>query len=299
MTDAVRTPDPILEGLPDFAFAAHYRQRDGLRLAHVDEGDGAPVVFVHGEPTWSYLWRHVMVPVREAGFRCVAPDHAGFGRSDKPTDVDWYSYDRHTALTGSLLEDLDLRDATVVVHDWGGPIGLRMAVEAPDRVSRLVIMDTGLFTGQQRMTDEWLAFRDFVARTEDIPISLLVRRGCHRDPGDDVAAAYDAPFSQRRVKGRRPRLSADDPPDARGSRGQRRSAGARGPTRGPPTDAHAVGRLRPRAAPEDRGALRGRHRPRRADGHRERRALPAGGPGTRDRAAHRRLADRRLSRSAV
>ncbi len=200
MTDAVRTPDPILEGLPDFAFAAHYRQRDGLRLAHVDEGDGAPVVFVHGEPTWSYLWRHVMVPVREAGFRCVAPDHAGFGRSDKPTDVDWYSYDRHTALTGSLLEDLDLRDATVVVHDWGGPIGLRMAVEAPDRVSRLVIMDTGLFTGQQRMTDEWLAFRDFVARTEDIPISLLVRRGCHRDPGDDVAAAYDAPFPNAESK---------------------------------------------------------------------------------------------------
>jgi len=200
VTDAVRTPDPILEGLPDFAFAAHYRQRDGLRLAHVDEGDGAPVVFVHGEPTWSYLWRHVMVPVREAGFRCVAPDHAGFGRSDKPTDVDWYSYDRHTALTGSLLEDLDLRDATVVVHDWGGPIGLRMAVEAPDRVSRLVIMDTGLFTGQQRMTDEWLAFRDFVARTEDIPISLLVRRGCHRDPGDDVAAAYDAPFPNAESK---------------------------------------------------------------------------------------------------
>lgn len=200
MTDAVRTPDSILEGLPDFAFAAHYRQRDGLRLAHVDEGDGAPVVFVHGEPTWSYLWRHVMVPVREAGFRCVAPDHAGFGRSDKPTDVDWYSYDRHTALTGSLLEDLDLRDATVVVHDWGGPIGLRMAVEAPDRVSRLVIMDTGLFTGQQRMTDEWLAFRDFVARTEDIPISLLVRRGCHRDPGDDVAAAYDAPFPNAESK---------------------------------------------------------------------------------------------------
>jgi len=157
-------------------------------------------VFVHGEPTWSYLWRHVMVPVREAGFRCVAPDHAGFGRSDKPTDVDWYSYDRHTALTGSLLEDLDLRDATVVVHDWGGPIGLRMAVEAPERVSRLVIMDTGLFTGQQRMTDEWLAFRDFVARTEDIPISLLVRRGCHRDPGDEVAAAYDAPFPNAESK---------------------------------------------------------------------------------------------------
>ena len=89
------------------------------------------MVFIHGEPTWSYLWRKVIRPVRDAGYRCIAPDHAGFGRSDKPTDLGWYSYDRHTELTASLLDDLDLRDATVVVHDWGGPIGLRLAVEHP------------------------------------------------------------------------------------------------------------------------------------------------------------------------
>jgi haloalkane dehalogenase len=180
--------------LPDFPWESHERTWDGLRLAHVDEGDGAPVVFVHGEPTWSFLWRKVMPPVLDAGFRCVAPDLPGFGRSDKPTDVGWYSYDRHTAALAALLEHLDLRGATMVVHDWGGPIGLRVAVEHADRVDRLVIMDTGLFTGHQRMSDAWMAFRDFVERTEDPPISLLVRRACLTDPGDEVAAAYDAPF---------------------------------------------------------------------------------------------------------
>jgi haloalkane dehalogenase len=192
--DAIRTPDERLEGLPDFPFAPHYRQVDGLRIAHVDEGDGPPVVFFHGEPTWSFLWRKVIPPVRDAGFRCIAADQPGFGRSDKPMDVDWYSYDRHTEFAASLLVDLDLRDATAVVHDWGGPIGLRLAVEHPERIARLVITDTGLFTGHQRMTDAWKAFRDFVQRTEDLPIGFLVRGGCKTDPSDEVIAAYDAPF---------------------------------------------------------------------------------------------------------
>jgi haloalkane dehalogenase len=194
MTDAIRTPDPLLEGLPDFPYAPRYRTVGGLRLAHVDEGEGAPVVMWHGEPTWGFLWRHVLAPVRDAGHRVVLPDLAGFGRSDKPLDPGWYSYDRHVETAATLLEDLDLRDATFVVHDWGGPIGLRLAVEHPDRVARLVLTDTGLFTGEQPMSDTWHAFADFVARTEDLPVGMLVRRACHRDPGDAVAAAYDAPF---------------------------------------------------------------------------------------------------------
>jgi haloalkane dehalogenase len=194
MTDAVRTPEGALADLPDFPFAPHHREVDGLRLAHIDEGAGAPVIFVHGEPTWSFLWRKVIPPVRDAGFRCIAPDMAGFGRSDKPTDIGWYSYDRHTDMTASLLEELDLRGATVVVHDWGGPIGLRLAVEQRERIDRIVILDTGLFTGHQRMTDAWTAFRDFVERTEDLPVGFLVRGACKTDPGDDVIAAYDAPY---------------------------------------------------------------------------------------------------------
>jgi haloalkane dehalogenase len=198
--DAIRTPDELLEGLPDFPFAPDYRSHDGLRLAHIDEGEGPPVLFVHGEPTWSFLWRKVIPPVLDAGYRAIAPDLAGFGRSDKPLDIAWYSYDRHTAIAAELLEQLDLRGATVVVHDWGGPIGLRLAVEHPERIERIVILDTGLFTGHQRMTDAWRAFRDFVERTEDLPVGMLVRRACHHDPGDDVIAAYDAPYPSAAAK---------------------------------------------------------------------------------------------------
>jgi haloalkane dehalogenase len=173
-----------------------FAEIDGLRIAYEDEGspDAPPVWFMHGEPTWSFLWRKVIPPVRDAGFRCIAPDLAGFGRSDKPTDIDWYSYDRHVELMGSLLERLDLRDLTMVVHDWGGPIGLRLGVEHPDRIARFVIMDTGLFTGHQKMSDAWIAFRDFVARTEDLPISMLVRNAVARGMDDETAARYDEPF---------------------------------------------------------------------------------------------------------
>ena len=200
MTDAFRTPDERFEALPDYPFEPRYAELDGLRLARVDEGEGDPVVFFHGEPTWSYLWRRAIPPVRDAGFRCIAPDLAGFGRSDKPTELEWYSYDRHTELMRSLVDELDLRGATAVVHDWGGPIGLRLFVEAPERWDRFVVMDTGLFTGRQRMSDAWKAFRDFVERTEDLPISFLVRGACKTDPGDEVAAAYDAPFPTPEAK---------------------------------------------------------------------------------------------------
>jgi haloalkane dehalogenase len=194
MAEAFRTPDELLEGLSDFPFGSEYRTLDGLRLAHLDVGDGPPVVFFHGEPTWSFLWRKVIIPVRDAGFRCIAPDLPGFGRSDKPVELDWYSYDGHVASVAPLLEHLDLRYATLVVHDWGGPIGLRLAVEHPERIARIVVLDTGLFTGHQKMSETWMAFRDFVERTVDVPVGLLVRRACRRDPGDDVIAGYDAPY---------------------------------------------------------------------------------------------------------
>jgi haloalkane dehalogenase len=198
--DVVRTPDEALQGLPDFPFEPRYYEVDGLRLAYLDEGEGDPVIFFHGEPTWSYLWRKVIPPVRDAGGRCIAPDYAGFGRSDKPTDISWYTYDRHVELMAALLEELDVRDATAVVHDWGGPIGLRLAVEHPDRFSRIVIMDTGPFTGHQRMSDNWLKFRDFVRDAEELPVGFLVRAACKNDPGDDVIAAYEAPFPNEESK---------------------------------------------------------------------------------------------------
>jgi haloalkane dehalogenase len=179
---------------------------------------------LHGEPTWSFLWRHVIPPVRDRGRRCIAPDLPGFGRSDKPMAIDWYTYDRHVAAMADLVEHLDLRAATVVVHDWGGPIGLRLAVEHPERFERIVILDTGLFTGHQRMSDGWLAFRAFVERTPDLPVGLLVRRGCHSDPGDAVAAAYDAPYPSAEAKaGARafPLIVPTDPDSPGAAAGQR------------------------------------------------------------------------------
>ena len=208
-----RTPEERTVGLPDFPFTSRYEEVDGLRLAYLDEGEGPPVVFFHGEPTWSFLWRKVIPPIRDAGFRCIAPDYAGFGRSDKPTDLGFYTYDRHVELVAELLERLDLRGATAVVHDWGGPIGLRLAVEHADRFDRLVVMETGPFTGHQRMSDAWLAFRDFVRGAEEVPVGMRCRggqtgrrrtaRGRAPDPGP-LGRGRSGPALLRRRAGLRP-----------------------------------------------------------------------------------------------
>lgn len=200
---SVRTPDDRFAGLPDFDYEPRYHETaDGLRIAYLDEGpaDGPPVWFMHGEPTWSFLWRTVFPAVRDAGFRCIVPDMAGFGRSDKPTEFGWYTYDAHTAVMAELLEHLDLTGATMVVHDWGGPVGLRLAVEHAERFDRLVVLDTGLFTGHQRMTDAWTAFRDFVERTEDLPVGMLVAGACLTPPAPEVVAGYEAPFPDATFK---------------------------------------------------------------------------------------------------
>jgi len=179
----------------DFPFDPVFRDWRGMRLAPIDVGQGPVVVLLHGEPTWSYLWRNVIPPLVAGGFRCVAPDLPGFGRSDKPLDAAWYSYDNHTAAVASLLDDLDLSGVTLVMHDWGGPIGLRLATtERPDRVGRLVLMDTGIFTGEQTMGEEWLRFRAFVAAHPDLPIRPLIRGGCKHPPAPEVLDAYEAPF---------------------------------------------------------------------------------------------------------
>jgi haloalkane dehalogenase len=283
VTDAIRTPDVLLEDLPGFPWPARYREVDGLRLAHVDEGEGRPVVFWHGEPTWGYLWRKVAPPVLEAGHRVILPDLAGFGRSDKPMDPGWYSYDRHTAMAARLVEDLDLREATFVMHDWGGPIGLRVAIELAGRVDRLVLMDTGVFTGEQPMSEAWHRFAAFVERTEELPVGMLVRRGCHTDPGDEVAAAYDMPFPSEASKaGARafPAMLPLRPDDPGAAAGRRTLAALREDTRPllllwadqdpvlPPAAgealASALGRPAPRLVPdaghflqEDQGELVG------------------------------------------
>lgn len=190
--DVFRTPDERFEGLPGYAFEPHYAEIDGLRMHYVDEGDGRPVVCFHGEPTWAYLYRKMLGPLVEAGNRVICPDMAGFGRSDKPTDRDWYTFDRHSDLMGGLLAGLDLSDATVVVQDWGGPVGLRWATENADRVAALMILNTGLFLG--RVSKGFIAWRNFAEKNPDLPVGFVIQGGTTTELSDEVVAAYEAPF---------------------------------------------------------------------------------------------------------
>jgi haloalkane dehalogenase len=194
MPAAYRTPDERFEGLPDFNFEPHYRTVGDLRLAHLDVGEGPPVVMLHGEPAWSFIWRKVIPPVRDAGYRCVVPDHAGFGRSDKPTDPNWQSLAHHVELTASLLEDLDLRDVTLVGHDWGGPISAAIALKQPDRVARVVFLDTILDPREAWLSERWVQFREFVEHTADFPVGEVMSSTCFHGLTDDVVAGYEAPF---------------------------------------------------------------------------------------------------------
>src|SRR3954451_20799308 len=192
MADVFRTPDERFEALPGYDFEPHYVDVDGLRMHYVDEGEGRPVVCFHGEPTWAYLYRKVARPLLDAGERLVAVDMPGFGRSDKPTERGWYTYERHCEHVFPVLAGLDLTDATVVVQDWGGPVGLRWAVENADRVGRLVVMNTGLFTG--RVSKGFMAWRDFAERNPDLPIGFIVDGATTSELDERVKAAYEAPF---------------------------------------------------------------------------------------------------------
>jgi haloalkane dehalogenase len=166
---------------------------DGLHMHVADEGAGDPILLLHGEPTSSFLWRNVIPPLVAAGYRTIAPDLIGFGRSDKPEDVGWYSYDRHVASIAQLVEELDLEELTLVVHDWGGPIGLRVAVEHEPRIARLVILDTGVGVGAPG--EPWLRFREVVREIGgSLDIGRLVAAGTSQGLSGEVRAAYDAPF---------------------------------------------------------------------------------------------------------
>jgi haloalkane dehalogenase len=191
--DAYRTPDERFAGLPGYDFEPHYVHQDGLRMHYVDEGDGDPVLLLHGEPTWAFLYRKVIPQLVAAGARCVAPDYFGFGRSDKPTDRDWYSYDAHYRALARFADELDLAGATLVVQDWGGPLGFRLAVERPGRIERLVVLNTGI--GARAPNEEWLRFQAFMRRVDtEIVAGQLVRLSLVQPAGDEVIAGYDAPF---------------------------------------------------------------------------------------------------------
>jgi haloalkane dehalogenase len=193
----LRTPQDRFAGLPDFGYPPGYAEVGGLRLAYVEAGppDGEPVLLLHGEPSWSFLYRKVIPVLADAGLRAIAADLIGFGRSDKPADVADHSYARHVEWIRAFAFDrLDLRGLTLVGQDWGGLIGLRLVAEHPDRFARVVAANTGLPTGDQPMPDVWLRFREVVRTAPALSVSRLIQSGCQTKLPADVLAAYEAPF---------------------------------------------------------------------------------------------------------
>ncbi|MDG1125380.1 MAG: alpha/beta fold hydrolase [Pseudomonadales bacterium] len=155
MTDFIRTPDANFAHIADFPYAPNYHSWQDMRVHYVDEGpkDGPVMLLMHGMPAWSYLYRDIIPQLVEAGYRCIAPDHLGFGRSDKPTDFNWYTIARHTEVLTSLIYALDLKNITLVCQDWGGPTGLAQSVYMPERFDRLCIMNTWLHHPEYEYSD--------------------------------------------------------------------------------------------------------------------------------------------------
>ncbi len=247
----MRTPDARFTDLPGFPWAPHYWEWQGLRGHYLDEGTGSRVLLcLHGEPTWSYLYRRMIPPFLAAGYRVVAPDFLGFGRSDKPADEAFYTFDMHRGFLLDFIGKLELRDITVAVQDWGGLIGLTLPMEMPERFSRLLVMNTGLGTGESPLSKGFMEWRDYVARTPSLDCGKLLARACpHLSTAE--AAAYEAPYPDAASKAgvrRFPQL-VPDRPDAPGAAISRRArdwlqkdwrgetfmaVGAKDPVLGPP-----------------------------------------------------------------
>ena len=206
--DVLRTPDDRFAGLPDFPFAPHYREipsGDGtdLRLHYLDEGPAdAPetVLCMHGEPSWCFLYRHMIPVLTGAGHRVIAPDLIGFGRSDKPTPRTQYTYARHVKWMMAWFTALDLHDVTLMCQDWGGLLGLRLVAAMPERFRRVVVANTFLPTGDSPPGDAFLAWQKFSQEVETFPTGVIINGGCASDLKADVMAGYDAPYPDESYK---------------------------------------------------------------------------------------------------
>ncbi|MFK7837030.1 MAG: haloalkane dehalogenase [Sulfitobacter sp.] len=219
----LRTDDARFEGLPDYDFAPHYVEVDDtaggtLRVHYVDDGpgDAAPVLLMHGEPTWSYLYRHMIPPLVAEGHRVVAPDLVGFGRSDKPTAQEDYTYQRHVDWMIQAIEQIDLKGITLFAQDWGGLIGLRLVAAMPERFARIVVGNTALPTGDQPMGEAFKGWRAYSQTVEDFNAGRIVYGGTTSKLTEQEVAAYNAPFPDDRYKAgarRFPMLVPDSPDD--------------------------------------------------------------------------------------
>ncbi len=198
----LRTPDERFRNLPGYDFAPHYVDAGGVRVHYVDEGprDAAPVLLMHGEPSWCFLYRKMIPGLVRGGHRVVAPDLVGFGRSDKPSAREDYTYERHVAWMAAVLAGLDLRAITLFAQDWGGLVGLRLVAEHGERFSRVVAANTALPTGDERVPEAFKAWQTFSQTAEVLPVGKIVQSGCARGIGPEIAAAYEAPYPDESYK---------------------------------------------------------------------------------------------------
>ncbi len=296
---ALRTPDDRFENLPGWTFAPKYTEvpdGDGgtLRVHHVDEGpaDAAPILCLHGEPSWAYLYRKMIPVFTAAGHRAVAPDLVGFGRSDKPTELDDYTYQRHVDWMTAWMKAVDLQHATLMCQDWGALIGLRLVAENPDRFDRIVVANGFLPTGDAPPGDAFLRWREYSQTTPDFHVGGIIKGGCRTELSPEVIAAYDAPFPDDTYKAGARKfpvlvpISPDDPAAAaeQGRVGSAREVGEACADRVQrPGPDHAWGRP---SVPDPRAGHEGAA----AHHHRGRWALPAGRQGRGACQRHRGLA---------
>jgi haloalkane dehalogenase len=200
--DALRTPDERFDRLLDYPFEPHYRDIDGLRMHYLDEGPAhaRPVLMMHGEPSWSYLYRHMIPICAAAGHRVIAPDLIGFGKSDKPANINDYSYQQHMDWMQNFLDQTGLEDITLVCQDWGSLLGLRLAAENPDRFRAIVLGNGMLPTGDQPMPKAFKLWKSFAVYSPWFPIARIIATGSFRKLGPDEKRAYDAPFPDKKYK---------------------------------------------------------------------------------------------------
>lgn len=202
MPEAIRTPDHRFENLPDYDFAPNYVEIDGMRMHYLDEGppDGVVILLLHGEPSWSYLYRHMIPPLRDAGHRVIAPDLIGFGKSDKPTHKSDYSYAGHVAWMTAFVEALNLQNITLFCQDWGSLIGLRVAAENEERFARIALGNGGLPTGDEVLPRTFRIWRLFALFSPWFPVGRILQLGTVKELSKAEVAAYDAPFPSSKYK---------------------------------------------------------------------------------------------------
>ena len=198
----LRTPDERFENLDGYPFEPHYTDIDGIRMHHVEEGpaDGPVVLLLHGEPSWSYLYRHMIPIFADAGCRVLAPDLIGFGRSDKPADRNDYTFNRHVGWMTTWMLAHDLNEITLFCQDWGSLIGLRLVGENPDRFARVVVGNGGLPTGDQQMPEAFLRWQTFSQKTKTFPVGRFINGATVSELSPEIIAGYDAPFPDESYK---------------------------------------------------------------------------------------------------